>query len=39
MNTSSQPLSSIIDDEYAEDLNSYFGENPYKGLYKGDQLT
>jgi hypothetical protein len=38
MSTTIEPLSSIVDDEYAEDLNSYFGDNPNKGLY-GNHLS
>ena len=38
MSTLSDSLSSIVDGEYAEDLNDYFGENPFKRLYK-DHLS
>ena len=39
MTTINESLSSFDADEYAEDLNSYFGENPFKKLYNNDQLT
>jgi len=41
MSTNLETLSSVGDDEYSEyveDLNSYFGENPFKPLYK-DHLS
>jgi hypothetical protein len=34
MTTVNEQLSSFDNDEYAEDLNDYFGDNPYKKLYK-----
>lgn len=38
METTFESLSGVGGDEYAEDLNDYFGENPFKGLYK-DHLS
>lgn len=38
MSTTSEPVSSIQGDLYAEDLNDYFSDNPFKSLYK-DHLS
>lgn len=35
MSTQTDSISSIRIDEYAENLNDYFEDNPFKKMYKG----